>query len=75
MKVESDYVPSWYDVLRVEREKQHRTQQDVADLLGISPMGLSHFELGRREPKLSFVDKWADVLGLEVKINVVHKDR
>jgi transcriptional regulator with XRE-family HTH domain len=70
MKVKSDYIPTWYDVLRKEREKQGRTQNEVADLLGITPMGLSHFELGRREPKLSFLDKWAQILGHEVYIEI-----
>ena len=71
MKIEGNYIPTWQDILRKKREDKGMTQKELADLLGITPMGLSHFELGRREAKIAFVEKWANALGTEIKLTIL----
>ncbi|MDR1082747.1 MAG: helix-turn-helix domain-containing protein, partial [Coriobacteriales bacterium] len=39
--------------LRLLREEQSLTLQDVATGLGVTPMAVSRYENGQREPRLS----------------------
>ena len=50
------------------RVKRGITQVTLAKKIGISAMGLSHYETGIRFPNLKKLDKWAKALGLEVYV-------
>lgn len=46
------------------RKAQHRTQQQIADQLGIAQQTLAHYEVGRLRPPASLLPPLAQVLGL-----------
>lgn|SRR3989338_1481237 len=52
--------------LREAREEKGLTQKDVGDALNYSAMGISHFENGIREMKLSDLQKLSSVLGKDL---------
>lgn len=70
MKITSPYNTNLPFTLLVKRKTLKLTQKEVAKKLGVSVNYLSRMELGKKEPKLSLLDKWAGVLGLEVLIEV-----
>lgn len=49
--------------IREAREEKGLTQKELADFLGYSPMGISHFENGIREMKISDIQKIAGYFG------------
>ena len=49
--------------IRQAREEKNLTQKELGGFLGYSPMGISHFENGIREMKLSDVKKIANYFG------------
>ena len=49
--------------IREAREEKGITQKELADALGYSPMGISHFERGMRGIKMSDIEKLAKYLG------------
>lgn len=50
--------------LKVEREKQKMTQQEVADKLGVSKMAVSNWESGNRSMYASTFRDYCKVLGV-----------
>lgn len=50
--------------LRLLRKEMNRTQQQIADSLGITRAAYSHFENGRNEPDSSTISKLADIFGV-----------
>ena len=53
-----------------ERIKQCRlehgmTQKDLAERMGISPIGISQYETGKRVPKIETVDRIAAAIGVD----------
>ncbi len=62
-------LPNYCLFLRQARLSKKLKQADMAKKIGISPMGFSHFELGRRVPRVTLFEKWLDTLGLEMKID------
>ena len=56
--------------LKTARIKKCLTQKNVAKRMEISPMHLSHFELGRRIPRIDILEKWSNVLGYEIIIEI-----
>jgi len=62
--------PEYAKVLRAIRLSEGFTQREVAIALGISHMGISHFETGTRSPNLAQLESWANVLGAEVVIGI-----
>ena len=53
------------------RRERGVTQVFLAKRIGISYMGLSHYETGIRFPTIKKLDNWAKALGLEVEINFI----
>lgn len=51
--------------LKKIRREQGYTQQQLADLLGISKSAISMYENGVREPELSFIQKMAGIFGVD----------
>ena len=49
---------------RIKELRGKRTQEEVAEKIGISRARLSHFETGRREPDLELVNRFADFYGV-----------
>ena len=54
--------------LKDERVKKGMTQTQLGKKIGISFMAVSHYERGRRFPRIEGLDKWANALGLEFEI-------
>lgn len=52
--------------IREAREEKGLTQKELADFLGYSPMGISHFENGIREMKISDIQKIAEYFGKDL---------
>lgn len=52
--------------VREAREERKLTQKDLGDVLGYSAMGISHFENGIREMKISDIQKLSDFFGKSV---------
>ncbi|GHS86100.1 hypothetical protein AGMMS50218_05310 [Actinomycetota bacterium] len=52
--------------LRTERQRQARTQSDVADEAGVSTQYLSEVERGRKEPSSEVLGAVAGALGLRL---------
>lgn len=50
--------------IRKYREDRHLSQQYIADLLGTTKQVISHYENGKRSPKIDILPKYADKLGL-----------
>ncbi|HEC66992.1 MAG TPA: XRE family transcriptional regulator [bacterium] len=63
-------VPDYALALKVRRLRLGFRQQEIADKLNISAMGLSYFETGKRIPKIDMLEKWANVLEAEVWIDI-----
>jgi transcriptional regulator with XRE-family HTH domain len=59
------------NTLFIRRRKLKMKQASLAKKLGISAMHLSHFETGRREPKITFLEKWAEKLGLKLDLLIL----
>ena len=56
--------------IRQRRKALKITQSDLAELAGISVNSLYKIERGEANPTLDLVEKIAEVLGLELKIEV-----
>lgn len=52
--------------LKEERENKRMTQQQLADLVGLSMITISRYETGTRQPKSGDLQKIADALGVTV---------
>jgi repressor LexA len=52
--------------VREAREEKGMTQKELADFLQYSPMGISHFEKGIREIKLSDLERLAGFFGKNI---------
>lgn len=68
MKLEVE--DSLIDTLRLRRKSLGLSQEEVADKLGLSAMGLSYLERGSRELKIEMLELWAKELGLEVEVTL-----
>jgi repressor LexA len=51
--------------IKEAREQKGLTQKELGEFLGYSPMGISYFEKGEREMKLSDIERVASFLGKE----------
>ena len=52
--------------LREIREEKGSTQKELGELLGYSPMGISHFENGIRDLKTTDLEKLAQHFGVAI---------
>jgi len=59
-------------IIRERREALEVTQHDVAELSGVSVNTLSAIETGRANPSIGVVQRIAEVLGLELILQVKH---
>ena len=50
--------------LKEYREKHKMSQQELADILGTTKQVISRYETGKREPKLSVVQQYAEKLNI-----------
>ena len=73
MQVKSLFETDLPTIFLLRRKALGLNQSELAKKLGLSTMGLSHLETGNRELKLTMLEKWAEVLGLEVLIEVKQK--
>lgn len=75
MKIEHNVqlknTPEYASVLRAVRLDKGIGQEELAKQLGITPMGLSHYERGERVPNLDRLEQWAQLLGYEVSLKIV----
>ncbi|HJZ92645.1 MAG TPA: helix-turn-helix transcriptional regulator [Gemmataceae bacterium] len=55
---------SFGDTLKSLREKKGLSQQELADLAGTSQKAISFWEMGKREPALSNLQKLCTALGV-----------
>lgn len=58
------------EAIKKRRKELKVTQPDLADLAGISTNTLYKLERGQGNPSLQVVTKVADVLGMELKLEV-----
>jgi len=58
-------IPLWAHRLRVARENKGLTQDQLGELLAVSPKSLSNWENGVHEPKLADFHAVADATGVE----------
>lgn len=58
------------DIIKDRREMLKVTQETLAELSGVGLRTLKQFESGKGNPTLLTLQKIADVLGLEVCLNV-----
>ena len=55
-----------HDKIKALRLRNHKTQQEVADMLGVTRATISNFELGRRKPEIELMEKLADIYGVDL---------
>ena len=60
-------------VIKERRQQLATTQQQIADLAGISVNTLYQLERGQSNPTVEVLVKIADVLGMELKLEVRRK--
>lgn len=61
------------EIIKKRRSVLRITQQDLAELSGVSLRTIKDIELGNANPSLSILSKIADILGMEVILNVKDK--
>lgn len=59
------------DILRARRKARKISQEQLADIAGISPRTLRDIEKGIANPELETLMKICHVLGMEIKIEVI----
>ena len=57
-------------IVKNRRETLRISQETLADLSGVGLRTLKQFESGKGNPTIKTVEKLADVLGLELKLEV-----
>lgn len=55
-----------HEKLKALRTRQHFTQQDIADRLGVTRSTVSNFEIGRRKPEIDVLEKLAAIYGVDL---------
>ena len=59
------------DILQSRRKARKIAQEQLADIAGISPRTLRNIEKGIANPELETLMKICNVLGMEIKIEVI----
>lgn len=57
------FIPS---TLRRQRQQRHLTLEAISATTGMSPQHLSEIESGKRDPRLSSIERMAEAMGLTV---------
>jgi len=60
--------------IKERREMLHITQESLAEISGVGLRTLKQFESGKGNPTLLTVHKLADVLGLEITLQLQKKE-
>lgn len=55
-----------HEKLKALRLRQHFTQQDIANRLGVTRSTVSNFEIGRRKPEIDVLEKLAAIYGVDL---------
>lgn len=55
-----------HEKLKALRIRNHFTQQDIADRLGVTRSTVSNFEIGRRKPEIDVLEKLAEVYKVDL---------
>ena len=55
-----------HEKLKALRLRNHLTQQDIADKLGVTRSTVSNFEIGRRKPEIDVIEKLAAIYGVDL---------
>lgn len=61
------------EIIKRRRSVLRITQQDLAELSGVSLRTIKDIESGNANPSLGILSKVADILGMEVILNVKDK--
>jgi y4mF family transcriptional regulator len=59
------------DIIRARRKARKIAQEQLADIAGISPRTLRDIEKGIANPQLETLIKICNVLGMEIKVEVI----
>lgn len=57
-------------LIQLRRKQLRLRQRDLAEMAGVTLRGLTNLENGTANPTLSMLSKIADVLGLEISLEV-----
>lgn len=60
----------FYSIIRERRELLNVTQQDLADISGVSLRAIKSIENGKGNPSIDTLKKLTDVLGIEIIMRV-----
>ena len=60
----------FYQLIKERRALLGLTQQDLADYTGLSPRIIKRIETGKANPSIGTLGKIADILGLEIIMQV-----
>ena len=60
----------FYQLIKERRALLGLTQQDLADYTGLSPRIIKSIETGKANPSIGTLGKIADILGLEIIMQV-----
>ena len=55
-----------HEKLKALRKRNHFTQQDIADRLGVTRSTVSNFEIGRRTPEIDVLEKLAAIYNVDL---------
>ncbi len=55
-----------HEKLKALRIRNHFTQQEIADRLGVTRSTVSNFEIGRRKPEVDVLEKLAAIYGVDL---------
>lgn len=58
------------EVVKERRSSLHLTQEDLADMAGVAVRTLKAIEVGKGNPSLSTLQKLAEVLGMEIRLEI-----
>lgn len=61
-----------HSALRRQRNQRHLTLDDVSAMTRMSPQHLSEIESGKRDPRLSSIERMADAMGLTLLLVPEH---
>lgn len=64
------FAPMDYSIIKQRRALLSLTQQDLADYAGVSLRIIRSIEAGKGNPSVATISKIAEVLGLQLQLNV-----
>ncbi len=56
--------------LREERQRLNKSQQEVADGVGVSRGQVGHWETGKQEPNTDHLERWAGLFGWSIRLRL-----